>query len=64
MLVGTFSFTPDEANVDDLAKACELQQNLFCSMGILALCHIQSYTYQNYTYHRWQMSPGAKWFGT
>ena len=31
MLLGkTFSFTPDEANVEDLAKACDLTINLFC----------------------------------
>ena len=41
MLVGkTFSFTPNEANVDYLMKAYELQQNLFCLVRILTLCHI------------------------
>ena len=39
----TSSFTPDEANVDDLVKACELQQTLFCLVNILILCHIQIY---------------------
>ena len=26
LVVKTFSFTHDEANIDDLAKACEIQQ--------------------------------------
>ena len=43
MLMGkAFSFTPDEANVEDLAKACDLTINLFCLLRILTLCHIQS----------------------
>ena len=46
MSVGkTFSFTTDEANVDDLVKACELQQNLFCLVRILTLCHYKIIAY-------------------
>ena len=42
MLLGkTFSFTHDEANVEDLAQACELIINLFYLLRILTLCHIQ-----------------------
>ena len=36
MLLGkTFSFTPDEANVDDLAKSPDLQKNFSVSLRIL-----------------------------
>ena len=36
MLLGkTFSFTPDEANVDNLAKVCDLLIIFFCLLRIL-----------------------------
>ena len=36
MLLGKiFSFTPDEANVDDLLKACDLLIIFFCLLRIL-----------------------------
>ena len=41
MLLGkTFSFTPDEANVENMVRACDLTINLFCLLRILTLCHI------------------------
>ena len=42
LLLGkTFSFTPDEANVEDLAKACD-HNKFILLVKILTLCHIQS----------------------
>ena len=49
MLLGkTFSFTPDEANVDDLAKACDFTINLFC---LLENPDLVSYAEKTCYYH-------------